>query len=269
MGRVTTIARVLLVVALAASTARGQSVAGPTIDPARQSLAFELSRLIRSEIPLEYDKQKDWGATKEIAVGLRTEGKGFDTKLRRRKKAVEHGVWKHYKLRMIEPERHLAVTPTDLRPLEGGRVGFTLQFDAKLDVWARAKIYQYGVHLIALELEGDLHVRLAIDGEIGLRVQVVGGAPGVAVEPVVSAARLDVDDLHVRRVSDASGPIIRQLGDGVRKLVEEELSGPRLAEKLNRSIEKKRDRLVFGAGELVKTDWWPLASAQPPASAVP
>jgi hypothetical protein len=243
-----------------------QPPAPPPVDPARQALADELSRLIKSEIPREYDRQKDWGATREITVGYRAEGKPFHLHVHRRKKAVEHGVWKHYKLRMIEPDERLSVTLTELEPLPGGRVAFKLAVDAQLDAWARAKVYQYGVHVVALELEGDMRVRLAIAGEVGLRVQAVDGAPGVAVEPRVTDARLDIDDLHVRRVSNASGPLVDLLGEGARKLVEEELDGPRLAEKLNRSIDKKRDRLVFGAGELMTSPWRTLAagsSAEP------
>jgi hypothetical protein len=46
-------------------------------------------------------------------------------------------------------------------------------------------------------------------------------------------------------VSDVSGPIVRELGDGIKSLIEDELNGPKLTAKLNRSIEKRRDRLVF------------------------
>jgi hypothetical protein len=212
---------------------------------AEAALAATLSRLIEGAIPLQYEKQKDWGATKEITVGLRTAGKGWNTRLTRRKRAVNHGVWKHYKLRLIEPRQNLAVELVDLRPLEAGRVAFTLQMVAKVDVWARAKVYQYGVHVIALEMEGDVRVRVAIDGELGVEVRSDPQKPAVAVVPLVVAARLQLEEFHLRRVSNAHGPVIRELGDGVRKLAEEELNGPPLVAKLNRAIEKNRDRLTF------------------------
>jgi hypothetical protein len=235
----------------------GQSVP----DPSQQALAAALSRLIENAIPLEYDKQKDWGATTDIPVGLRTEGSGLKLRIKKRERAVNHGVWKHYTLRLVDPQQNLHVQLVELRPLTIGRVAFRLQLDAKIDAWARAKVYQYGVHLIALEMEADMRVRATIDGEVGIepRQHADGGGHALAVVPVVTAAQLQIDEFHLRRVSNADGPIVRELGDGVRKLVEDELNGPKLVEKLNRAIEKKRDRLEFRPAELLEQKWWPIA----------
>jgi len=223
------------------------------------ALADTLARLIRDAVPTEYDKQKDWGATKEITIGVRPHGKPFHLHWHERKKAVNHGVWKHYKLRIIEPEQNLAVRLSNLRPLPGGKMGFTLQLDATLHAWSRAKVYQYGIHLIALEIEGDMRIRLQISGEVGLQAAMVAGAPAMAVQPVVNDARLSLEDFRLRRVSNAHGPLVHELSDGVRRIVEEELNGPQLVAKLNRAIDKKRDRLVFSAGDLLKSPWWPLS----------
>ncbi len=210
-----------------------------------------LSQLIRESIPLDYDKQQDWGATREVTVGYRVDGKPFHYHVHRRKKAVEHGVWKHYKLRVVDPDKNLRLRLRDLRPLAPGRMAFTLDLESKLDAWGRAKVYQYGVHVIALEVEGDMQMRLQIDGEIALQATVVNGSAAIAVQPVVTDARLALDEFHLRRVSDARGPIVRELSDGVRSIAEDELNGPQLAAKLNRAIEKKRDRLTFAPADLM------------------
>jgi hypothetical protein len=210
-----------------------------------------LSQLIRESIPLDYDKQQDWGATREVTVGYRVDGKPFHYHVHRRKKAVEHGVWKHYKLRVVDPDKNLRLRLRDLRPLAPGRMAFTLDLESKLDAWARAKVYQYGVHVIALEVEGDMQMRLQIDGEIALQATVVNGSAAIAAHPVVTDARLALDEFHLRRVSDARGPIVRELSDGVRSIAEDELNGPQLAAKLNRAIEKKRDRLTFAPADLM------------------
>jgi hypothetical protein len=218
---------------------------------ASDALATTLSQLIREAIPLAYDKQKDWGATREITVGYRVDGKPFHYHVHRRKKYVEHGVWKHYKLRVVEPDKNLRVRLRDLRPVAPGRVAFTLELESKLDAWARAKVYHYGVHVIALEVEGDLQMRLQIHGEIALQATVVSGAAAIAAHPVVTDAKLSLDEFRIRRVSDARGPIVRELSDGVRAIVEDELNGPQLTAKLNRAIEKKRDELIFAPASLV------------------
>src|SRR5215213_5404502 len=164
--------------------------AAPNDDASRAALAESLGQLIRDAIPLEYDKRQDWGATREITVGYRAEGKPFHIHVHRRKHAVDHGVWKHYKLRVIEPEKNLRVRLSDLQPLPNGRMAFTLELDAKLDAWSRAKVYQYGVHLIALEVEGDMQVHLEIQGEVGLQVTSINAAAAIAVRPVVHNATL-------------------------------------------------------------------------------
>lgn len=247
------------------ATGNANPSANPTVDPAHQSLGRAFGALVANAIPAVYDKQDDWGNQKQIVVGLRTEGKGFRTKIKRRKKSVNHGVWKHYRVRLIDPDKHFHVAVENLRALEAGRAGFTLRVQAKLDGWARAKVYQYGVHLIALEVVGDMQVDLALDCEVGVQVQVVDGAPGVALEPTVADARLQLAEFRLRRVSNAKGPLVRELGDGLKRAIERELHGPKLVAKLNRAIEKKRDRLQLGVGDLLNSDWGPLARVAPVA----
>ncbi len=213
-----------------------------------QPLVDAFAKIIEQAIPREYEKRKDWGRTKNITVGLRNDG----FKIHRRKKAVKHGTWKRYRIRLVEPENTLRVRIENLRPGEEGRMAFTLRLNAALDLWARAKVYRYGVHVIALEAEGDAKIDLEIDCEIGLQLQTQDGRPGVALHPRLTAARLDIAEFHLHRVSNAHGPIVRELGEELPRLIESELQGPKLLAKLNRALEKKRDRLEFGVG-----DWLP------------
>ena len=77
-------------------------------------------------------------------------------------------------------------------------------------------------------------------------------------------AQLTLNEFHIRRISDAQGPLVRQMSDGIARVVENEISGAALTAKLNRAIEKKRDRLVFAPAELLKSQWWPSAKAISP-----
>jgi hypothetical protein len=248
---------VIAVTLVACGLAR-TAAAGPPNEAARAALAETLSQLLRDAIPLQYDKQKDWGATREITAGYRVEGKPFHYHVHRRKHAVNHGVWTHHRLQVVDPDQNLHLRLSDLQPLAGGRMTFTLTLDAKLDAWCRAKVYEYGVHLGALEVEGDMRLHLEIHGEVGLQATVAGGAAAIAVQPLIHDAKLSLDEFHIRRVSNANGPIVRELSGGVRSLVEDELNGPQLTAKLNRAIDKKRDRLVFAPADLLKSGWWPL-----------
>lgn len=231
------------------------AVEQPLVDAARGTLAWTFARLIEDAIPAHYDKQKDWGKTKNITVGLDADG----GKLHRRKKPVNHGVWKHYQAWLVDPDQNLSVSLDNLRTLDGGRVGFTLVLSAKLDLWARAKIYQYGVHVIALEATGQTAFDLALDCEVGVQLKTNDGKSRVAIDPSVMDARLTLREFRLDRISDAHGPLVAELGEEVKKLVEAELQGPKLTAKLNRAIDKKRDRLEFSLTGLVNSSWWPLA----------
>lgn len=204
-----------------------------------------VARLIAEAIPREYERSKDWGQTKKITTGVRSSGNFFKFDIHSKKSDVKDGVWKHYRATMIEPEKNLVVRIDNLRSLDAGRIAFTLFVTTKLHGWARAKVYESGVHLIALEAEGDAKVSLWIDCEIGLEVAPASFLTGIAVRPHVASARMKLDDFRLTRISDVRGPIVRELGDGLRHLIEEELNGPKLAAKLNRSIEKRSDRLVL------------------------
>ena len=228
----------------------------PLVDTARNALAWTFAQLIEDAIPAHYDKQKDWGRTKNITVGIRNEG----IKLKRLKKPVKHGVWKHYQVWQVDPDKHLSVRIENLRTLDArrGRV-YVGSLPRSSTCGPRAKIYQYGVHLIALEVEGQTGFDLALDCQVGAWLKRDNKKTSVAVEPLVGDARLALRDFRINRVSDAKGPLVRELGEEVRELVERELQGPKLTAKLNRAIEKKRDRLEYTLPGIVNSSWWPLA----------
>jgi hypothetical protein len=204
-----------------------------------------VAQLIADAIPREYERSKDWGRTTRITTGVRSSGNFFKFDIHSKKSEVNDGVWKHYRATMIEPEKNLVVRIDNLRSLDAGRIALTLFATTKLHCWGRAKVYESGVHLISLEAEADAKVRLWIDCEIALEMAPGSFLSGIAVRPTVTGARMKLDEFRLQRISDVRGPIVHELGDGLRHLIEDELNGPKLAAKLNRSIEKRRDRLVF------------------------
>ena len=238
-------------------------VAAPTVPTettltgtARNALAWSFAKLIEDAIPEHYEKQKDWGRRKNLTVGIRADG----LKLHRRKKPVKHGVWKHYAVDLVDPDQNLSVRIEDLRTTEKGRMAFTLVLSAKLKLWARAKAYQYGVHLIALETEGQTDFDLAIDCDVGVGLVPKEGKSTAVIDPQISAAQLTLREFSIDRISNAKGPLVKEIGEEIRHLVEKELQGPKLTAKLNRAIEKKRDRLEIELPGFMTSSWWPLAS---------
>jgi len=99
------------------------------------------------------------------------------------------------------------------------------------------------VHLIALEFVGDAAIDLELDCEVGMKFQTTDGSAGMALDPRVTDARLDITAFHLDRISNANGPLVRELGEEIPGWIEDELRGPKFIAKLNRAIDKKRDRL--------------------------
>jgi hypothetical protein len=220
--------------------------------PSIEDVSQIASRLIAEAIPRQYERPQDWGRTKRITTGLRSSGNFFEFDLHRRKIEVNHGVWKRYRVVLVEPEKNLLVRIENLRIVGPGRYALTLFVSAKLHGWARAKVYERGIHLIALEAEGAGSIRLALDAEIALEsIPTDSWLPGLAVRPVITNARLDLDDFRLTRVSDVRGPLVRELGDGLRHLIEDDLTGSKLVARLNRSIEKRRERLQLTPATLL------------------
>ena len=246
----------LIVVALAVA-AGGMAWAQPAAPPSAatavspDATARIVARMIADAIPREYERKKDWGRTKRITTGVRSSGNFFEFDIHRKKTDVNHGVWKHYRATMVEPEKNLVVRIENLRSVAPGRIAFTLFVSTKLHGWARAKVYDRGIHFISVEAEADAKVSLWLDGEIALETAPASFLTGIAVRPQVTNARMQLDEFQLARISDLSGPLVHELGDGLRHLIEDELNGPKLAAKLNRSIEKRRDRLVFTPGMLI------------------
>ncbi len=228
----------------------------PSASSSSESLARAFADLIETAIPTEYEKRQDWGKTKQIVSGLKFE----DFDIKRRRKSVKHGVWKHYKVNLVDPETKLQVAIENLHQADGSRAAFTLTIQADLATWGRAKIYQTGIHLLSVEMVGTATMNLRLDCEVGVHLESRDLLPTLVIDPRVVDAHLDLPNFRLHRISNAHGPLVKELGDEVKKLIERDLRGPKLVEKLNRSIEKKREQLVLSPGQLAETSWWPLSS---------
>lgn len=252
---------VLILFAVAATTQAGESpeqaVAVQVDAPstASRALADAFANVVSASIPIEYEKRKDWGKTKKIVSGL----KFADFDIKRRHKPVKHGVWKHYKVKLSDPDNNLQVRIEQLRTLDGSRVAFTLVVHADLSLWGRAKVYEYGVHLIALEVVGHTTMDLRLDCEVGVEIETEDILPALVIDPRVTDAHLNLANFRIERISNAHGPLVKELSNSIEDWIESELRGPKLVQKLNTAIDKRRDSLRLSPSQLIESSWWPLA----------
>jgi hypothetical protein len=236
------------IVLLAGMAAVGESSTGPglatwaSVSP--DFLANLAAPIIAEAIPSTYEGSKDWGRTTRVTRGVRSYGNFFNFDVRRQTAQVNDGVWKKYRLTLVEPEKYRTLRIQNVKSIDSNRYALTLFVAAKVHGWARARVFESGVHVISLEAEGDTSIRLWLDAEIRIEsVQASSLLPAVELKPLIVDARLKFDDFRLKRISDVRGAVAHELGDVLRDALQRELTGRELVAKLNRSLQKHPERL--------------------------
>src|SRR5215208_4257942 len=111
-------AAVLLFVAAAMLKAMaGPSLASLTgITP--EVVAQLVTPLIAEAVPREFEGKKDWGKTKKVTTGLRSEGNFFRFDIHSKKSEVNDGIWKKYRVTLIDPDKYLELQIDNMHPLD-------------------------------------------------------------------------------------------------------------------------------------------------------
>jgi hypothetical protein len=106
-------------IALPALPARdNDSVGEPQRPESPQPEADSLSEMLREAIldnlRGEYEESDDWGNMKTVER-YRIKGKGLDLRLEKRAKEVKHGLWKQYRVTIVDPSQNLHARVANLR----------------------------------------------------------------------------------------------------------------------------------------------------------
>jgi hypothetical protein len=243
-----------LAIAIATSAMLSPVAASPPTSevgsvPHAEQIAAALADLLRDAIPPVYERKKDWGRTKRIPVGLENTGQGLRVRLRKREREVKHGIWKHYRVTQIDPEKNLKLRITDLRSVGPARVALTVHVFCRIRGWGRARVYQRGLHVMTVTAEADAMMELVVDCEVGVRIGTASHLASIIVDPLVTHAQLTLHDLKLTRLGKLRGAFARELSGGLKHIIDEELKPAQLTSKLNRAIDKKRERLEFSLDE--------------------
>ena len=234
-----------------------------TVRAADGGLSEFVTQLLKTHLPPEYEKKKNWDQTTEVFDGLHVHLDGLRVKTKRKMKAVNHGTWTMYRVRLTEPDQ-FTLRIENIRSLEDGRAAFDLEVYAPLAVFARLSEWNRGVQLISLSADCDARVRL--QATCALRMKLVAAKdsliPDVNLEPEVISARFLLEEFRLHRVSQLHGPLVKHLGSEAREVIEDELAdrNAEIVAKINRQIEKQQDKLRLPLSELANTKFGDLRS---------
>jgi hypothetical protein len=232
-----------------------------TIRESDGGLSELVTQLIKTHLPPEYEKKKNWGQTTEVFDGLHLKLDGVHLKTKRKKRTVNHGTWTMYRVRLSEPDQ-FTLRIHNLRALDDGRAGFDLEVYAPLELFGRLSEWQRGVQLFSLSADGNARVRL--HATCALRMKIVSAKesvfPDVAIEPEVISAQILLESFRLERISQLDGPLVKQLGREAREVIEDELTdrNTEIVTKINQQIAKKQDKLRLPLSELANTKFGDL-----------
>lgn len=217
----------------------------PGTDAIVRSLLLQL-------LPREYENTKQWGKTRQRWDGLRISFDDGHLETRRRWKEVNHGTWTRYKATLVEPERYLRLRTSNLRQSQRQSVQFDLVVDLKLALTGRVSEWRQGVQLYSFSADADAVITLTATCETGLAFDTSKFPPDVKLAPRVNQAQVDLREFELHRISDADGPVVRKLGDGLKKVLQDELEDRRakLVEKMNRALDKQSGKLTLSIHDL-------------------
>lgn len=218
----------------------------------------------RQLLPESYQRDKDWDKQKRIYAGFNIRADDGRLSTKRRWKEVNHGRWLRYDIRLgdVYDPRRLKVQVTDAHLGEDQRLHFEARVDTRVDVHLQQQHWNLGVRLYSLSVEADARLRMEIVGDIGFELDLTRIPPDVLADPHVSTIRLSLVDLNVDRISHVGGEVAESIGDLVKQVIRDEYlpsQQAKIAEKLNRQIDRRRDRLRLGASDWLSRRLSPLS----------
>ena len=251
------LARVLACLPLSAALLNRRAVADDANGIQSDAVDELITRLVIDNVPREYEDKKKWGKTRKVMNGLKVETEGMKVETRRTFTEVNHGSWQMYRLTLVDPERQLRVRLADFRDAGEGLLAFSLSVDVKLDAFGRFSEWRRGLQLWSISVEADALARFHGTCELTIGLDPTTFPPDAIFAPKVKTADLQLAEFHLRRVSHAKGPLIKQMSGAVRQMVEDRLRERRekLVEKVNRQLAKNQDKFRLSLAKLATSKW--------------
>ena len=128
------------------------------------------------------------------------------------------------------------------------------EMSAPLDFAARIERWNLGIQWYSVEVKGHMKIRMEIQATLDAYPDYSEIPPAIVVDPKVISANLDLRSLNVDRVSKIGGEVAEQWGELAEKIIDEILMDDinrKLPAKLNKAIDKKRDRLRFSTSDWI------------------
>ncbi|MFO1094658.1 MAG: hypothetical protein U0992_15330 [Planctomycetaceae bacterium] len=205
---------------------------------------FAWSRLLREladdTIPRNFEKLDGWGRQAEVFSGVRVREKNGLPRLSKRTKRVNHGVWRRYRIALLNPQEKVRFSIRDVQAGEKGGLEFQTVISARLRCTAESEFWNYGLRTGSTMVQADATLRVVARFTVSGR-ETNPSEKGWLVEveylPELDRLRVELDDFDVRRIGHLRGDLADGLGDTAQGLLAEILHSQE--GKLSRRIRKE------------------------------
>ena len=230
--------------------------------PLNESLSNLAQRIVLENLPKQFVDQRDWGHTTRVMNGLHFDNDGDRLKIEKHTKEVKDGIWKQYRIDLIDPEHQLHIQIANLRQIDSTRSAFQVLLSAKLHAEGRWEQWKDGVKLLNVNAEADGRIEARLDWVMAIDWKPTGLLGQITVEPKVTGARLELVDFDLKKVSKIEGKLAHELGERLKDTLAKKLHDeePKVVDKLNKAIEKRQDHLRFSPGDVVEGSFSKLES---------
>lgn len=219
-----------------------------------------LTELVLESIPHQYTNDKKWGKQEKRFSGIdfRRDSDRGRLETKRRYKMVNHGTWRKYSATLIDPRQHFSIELAEVSRLPDGQTFFQVNFTSRLKIEARQAKWAKGVQLYSISAHGKAAVRLQIDCELEIGIDVNSMPPDLVLQPKVTDAKIHVDEFRIDRVSKLGGEFAQQVSKLARAELEERIEEKeqKLVQKTNDKISKKQDELRISVADALKSKWY-------------
>ena len=220
-------------------------------------LRTTVAEMILERLPNSYVNEKEWGKTKEVFDGVRLRREGWKLETERKWKRVNDGVWKRYELDLPKDKSAIDLTIDNLELGANNVCQVSLICESPVDAFARVSVWERGVQIVSINADADARVRVRIQAEVAVQLDISRLPPDIVLHPRVISAEVELVSYRLNRVSQLHGPLAKHLGNGLRELIEDRVADANdsLVGKLNRQIDKKRDRLRLSLTKSLTKQW--------------
>lgn len=202
-----------------------------------------VKQIIIENVPLVIDEKKGWGDQAHVFDGFKMTGKGFKARMEPRKKLVNHGLWKHYRVTVVDPPRDLVIRFPRMEYLKGKGIAFTVEVLVHAHGYFNMQQHSNGLQVFSAATEAEMDLRIVLEGFIGVRVEPTNWFPDLFLQPRVDRVTLELPNVDVERFGKMKGKLVHETGDSFRRLLEDMLNDKedKVPEKINKEIANKWD----------------------------